>query len=57
MKYLFLPVLLFTCLTAFSQAEPEMETSYDNMELLWLALAGLGILIALYFIFRRRKNK
>jgi LPXTG-motif cell wall-anchored protein len=47
---------------AWSQAdtgrlpEPDLETSHDNQELLIIALVGLVILLALYFLFRRSKR-
>ena len=36
--------------------EPGMETSGTNTELLYIALAGLGLLLLLYFVWRRRRR-
>lgn len=63
MKRLLLYSLLLLSLPALSQndtlrsVEPQMETSYDNMELLVIALVGLVLLIAMYFFFRKTRRK
>jgi hypothetical protein len=36
--------------------EPGMETSYDNQELLIIALVGLVLLMAMYFFFKRSRR-
>jgi len=36
--------------------EPNLETSYDNQELLIMALAGLALLLVLYFFFKRSRR-
>ena len=33
--------------------EPGHQTSYDNKDLLLISLAGLALLLAIYFLFRR----
>ena len=58
---LFLSLLISTL--AYSQVdsvraiEPEQETSYDNEDLLLISFAGLALLLAIYFLFRRSKNR
>jgi LPXTG-motif cell wall-anchored protein len=39
------------------QIEPGQETSFTNKDLLLLALAGLAILMAIYFLFRKARKK
>lgn len=36
--------------------ETGIETSYDGEEILTIALAGLAVLLAAYFLYRRRKR-
>lgn len=63
MKRLLIPCLLLLSLAALAQndtsraVEPNMETSYDNMELLIMALVGLALLIAMYFFFRKTRRR
>lgn len=63
MKRLLIPSFLLLSLSALSQTdttrpvEPNMETSYDNMELLVIALVGLVLLIGMYFFFRRTRKR
>jgi heme/copper-type cytochrome/quinol oxidase subunit 2 len=63
MKRLIIPCLLLLSLAAPAQntttrpVEPQMETSYDNMELLIMALVGLVLLIAMYFFFRKTRKR
>jgi hypothetical protein len=64
MKYILLFYFFFLSLAAFAQAdsmgreiEPDMETSFENYELLILALLGLLLLIGLRFWFRRTRKK
>ncbi|HEX8314298.1 MAG TPA: hypothetical protein VF609_04865 [Flavisolibacter sp.] len=65
MKYLLLFYFSILALPAFSQAdtagraiEPDMETSFENYELLLIAVLGLLLLMGLRFWFKRtRKNK
>lgn len=53
----------FVCFVLFAQAqldsvrvvEPK-ETSYTNEEVLLMSFAGLAILLAIYFLFKRRKR-
>jgi LPXTG-motif cell wall-anchored protein len=54
----------FLCITvlAYSQSdttrviEPGHQTSYDNKDLLLISFAGLALLLALYFLFRRTRK-
>jgi LPXTG-motif cell wall-anchored protein len=61
-KSLALSVLLMTySIIAFTQdslspVEPDMETSFENTELLIIALVGLALLLLLYFVFKRRRR-
>lgn len=63
MKRLLIPCLLLLSLATLAQndttrpVEPQMETSYDNMELLIMALVGLVLLIAMYFFFRKTRGR
>jgi hypothetical protein len=63
MRYLLTLFTSLHCLLLFAQAdsirkiEPERETSFDNYELLIIAILGLLILMGLRFWFRRRHNK
>jgi LPXTG-motif cell wall-anchored protein len=60
-KFLFVLPVVFA-LTSFAQTdtsgpiEPGMETSFDNTELLIVALVGLALLLFLYFFFRQRRK-
>ena len=55
----FMPLLLAVFAVAAQDSprvvEPGMETSGTNTELLYIALAGLGLLLLLYFLWRRRR--
>jgi LPXTG-motif cell wall-anchored protein len=61
-KFLFVLTVVFAQVTGFAQSdtsgpiEPGMETSFDNTELLIVALVGLALLLLLYFFFRRRRK-
>ena len=65
MKYLLLLSSFLFSLLLFAQGdsigreiEPDMETSFENYELLIVAILGLLILIGLRFWFRRaRRNR
>ncbi|HZH63551.1 MAG TPA: LPXTG cell wall anchor domain-containing protein [Flavisolibacter sp.] len=64
MKRLLLSLFSFISFLSFSQPdsirtiEPGQETSFENYELLVIALLGLVLLIGVWFWFRRtRKNK
>jgi hypothetical protein len=50
-------LLLFAQADSIRKIEPERETSFDNYELLIIAILGLLILMGLRFWFRRRHNK
>jgi hypothetical protein len=50
-------LLLFAQSDSIRKIEPERETSFDNYELLIIAILGLLILMGLRFWFRRRHNK
>ena len=57
---LFFFLLNVHCLLAQDTAnsvEPDMETSFENTELMIVALIGLALLLALYFFFRRRRKQ
>jgi hypothetical protein len=53
---------LITATFAYAQGdttrmiEPGQKTSYDNKDLLLISLAGLALLLAIYFLFRRTKG-
>ena len=58
-KITFLLILLpFIALsqTATQPVEPDMETSYENYELLIIAIAGLAVLLLIYFYFKRTRR-
>ena len=60
-KLVLLFLLLITALALPAQdstlvPEPGYETSFTNTELWWVVLAGFLALVALYFLFRRRKR-
>ena len=64
MKYLLLIYFSFLSLLSFSQAdtigraiEPDMETSFENYELLIIAVLGLLLLMGLRFWFRRTRRR
>ena len=42
--------------TGTEPVEPNMETSYENYELLFIALAGLVVLLLIYFYFKRTRR-
>lgn len=48
--------LLFAQTDTPVAVEPGYESSYENTELLIIAVIALIVLIALYFLFRRRKR-
>lgn len=51
-------ITLMFCFVSYiclAQVEPR-ETSYENYDLLVIALIGLAVLIALYFLWRRRRS-
>ena len=54
-SFLLILVLPLLMLAQDTPVEPGMETSFDNTELLVVALVGLALLLALYFFFRRRR--
>ncbi len=54
-------LLIISSVVALAQdslqpVEPDKETSFENTELLFVALVGLALLLALYFFFRRRRR-
>jgi len=64
MKKLLSFLFLLWAELAYSQAdssrmiEPGHQTSYNNKDLLLISLAGLALLLAIYFLFRKtRKTK
>ncbi|GEM_PF-1638856 len=62
MKKLITLSFLFFITVAYSQTdsvrpiEPGQQTSYDNKDLLLISLAGLALLLAIYFLFRRARK-
>jgi hypothetical protein len=62
MKYLLLIYFFVLSLFSFAQAdsiraiEPDQETSFENYELLVVAILGLLLLIGLRFWFWRRRK-
>jgi hypothetical protein len=62
MKYLLSALLCLTFFIAFTQTdsvriiEPDMETSFENYELLIIAILGLLLLMGLRFWFRRTRK-
>lgn len=42
--------------TGIQPVEPNLETSYENYELLIVAIAGLAILLLIYFYFKRTRR-
>ena len=59
MRILFVFLLLAFSKTVLAQDTPvePMQSSYDNKDLIMLALAAFGILIAIYFLWRRAKKR
>lgn len=62
MKYLFLFASFFHSLLLFAQTgavreiEPDRETSFENYELLIIAVLSLLLLIGIRFLFRRTRK-
>ena len=62
MKRLVLFCLLVFTTMAYAQidsiraVEPAKETSYTNKDLLLISLAGLALLLAIYFLFRKTRG-
>lgn len=54
--FLFVSNHLLAQTDTIAPVEPGMETSFDNTELLIIALVGLALLMLLYFYFRRRRK-
>ncbi|MES2881387.1 MAG: hypothetical protein V4676_04505 [Bacteroidota bacterium] len=58
-------VLCILIISAFAQAQvdsvkviqPEQENSYNSTDLLLISLAGLAILLSIYFLFKRARGK
>ena len=59
MRKLIVLLLLGFSLTLIAQDAPvePMQSSYENKDLIMLALAGFGVLIAIYFLWRRAKKR
>lgn len=60
MKYLFALLTFFISAVTLAKdsvgvVEPQ-QTSTGNYDLLWIAVAGLILLIAFYFLFRRTRR-
>jgi hypothetical protein len=64
MKKAFIFILLFQLLTTIATAqldsirviEPDKETSFENYELLIIAIAGFLLLLFVYFFFKRSRQ-
>lgn len=62
MKFFLSACFFFTALFSFAQIdsvrviEPDRETSFENYELLLLAILGLVVLIGLWFWFKRTRK-
>lgn len=60
-KPLLLPAFFLLGQAGFCQAgvavAPEHQTSYNNQDLLLISLAALALLMAMYFLFRRRRHR
>ncbi|HEU4632409.1 MAG TPA: hypothetical protein VFS22_00400 [Flavisolibacter sp.] len=62
MKRLLLVTSLLISALVFAQGdtsgtiEPGHQTSYTNKDLLLISLAGLALLLAIYFLFRRTRG-
>ena len=61
MKFLFFILFSFLCMAMYAQdslrqIEPGQETSFENYELLIIAVLGLLILIGLRFWFKRTRK-
>lgn len=54
--FIFLSTLCFPQTDTVRQIEPAQKTSFDNYQLLLVALLGLAILIGLRFWFKRRRK-
>jgi hypothetical protein len=59
MKKILLIILVIFSSKIFAQDIPvePMQSSYDNKDLIMLALAALGVLMAIYFLWRRAKKR
>jgi hypothetical protein len=59
MRKLFVLLLLAFSSSVIAQdtlVEP-IQSSYDNKDLILLALAAFGVLVAIYFLWRRAKKR
>jgi hypothetical protein len=54
--FLLLVSIPLTALTQETPVEP-MQSSYENKDLIMLALAAFGVLVAVYFLWRRAKKR
>ena len=59
MRKLFVLLLVSFSLSVFAQDTPvePMQSSYENKDLIMLALAAFGVLMAIYFLWRRAKKR
>ena len=53
---LFLLPFIALSQTVTQPVQPDMETSYENYELLIIAIAGLAVLLLIYFYFKRTRR-
>lgn len=55
--FIFFPLLIsFTALAQVEPVEP-MQSSYENKDLIMLALAAFGVLMAIFFLWRRARKR
>jgi hypothetical protein len=59
MRILFLFLSAIFSFAAFAQERPvePMQSSYENKDLILLALAAFAVLVAIYFLWRRAKKR
>lgn len=59
MRKLFVLLVLALSKTVLAQDTPvePMQSSYDNKDLIMLALAAFGVLMAIYFLWRRARKR
>lgn len=55
--FLFLSRLSFAQADTATVREPQFQDSFDNKDLILLALAGFAVLIAIYFLYRRNRRR
>ncbi|HEY0039719.1 MAG TPA: hypothetical protein VGB71_03600 [Flavisolibacter sp.] len=56
-SFTFLSLLLSAQSDSFREIEPDRETSFENYELLLMAVLGLLLLVGLRFWFKRTRKR